>query len=259
VSLAWTRSTDASTFWYCVQSGGQGCFRVDPPKTTFTHPMLWPGTTYSFSVVALDAAGHRSGSSNTVFYTTPPDVTPPSPAPVLSATAIYPMRVSLAWTASKDNATQVYYTLLKEGVPQLANVIAYPSLTVIDLSPLTAYAFAVDASDAFGNVVRSNILSVTTSAADDTVPPTAPTNLRLSSESSAPEIWLDWNQSTDNLDAQPQITYQVFLNGQLDDVTIGAGETVTYCPASGATTIGVKAVDTSGNTSALSNEIVFDC
>src|SRR3954469_1968593 len=134
VTLAWTKATDnSSNFWYCVQSSGQGCFRVDPPKTTFTHPMLWPGTTYRFSVVALDATGNRSGSSNTVTYTTPADLTPPSPPPVLTATAVYPMRISLAWTASKDNATQVYYTVYKDGSPQLLNVIGDGSLTVLDL------------------------------------------------------------------------------------------------------------------------------
>jgi chitodextrinase len=221
VSLAWDKSTDkSSNFWYCVQSSGQGCFRVNPPETTFTHPALWPGSTYAFSVVAVDSTGNRSGSSNTVTYTTPPDVTAPSPPPALTATAVYPMRVSLAWTQSKDNATQVYYTLFKDGAPQWAN-LGFISSTVLDLSPSTTYAFGVEARDAFGNVARSNTLSVTTAAATDTVPPSAPMNLRLSSESGAPEIWLDWDQSTDNSDPQLQILYEVCLNGELDDVTIG--------------------------------------
>src|SRR3954470_16348839 len=180
LSLAWTKSSGGSNFWYCVQSGGQGCFRVDPPTTSFTHPALWPGTTYAFSVVTVDANGNRSGSSNTVRYTTPADVTPPSPPPVLSATAVYPMRISLTWTASKDNATQVYYTLLKDGLPQLVNVIGDGSLTVLDLSPSTTYEFVVEARDAFGNLTRSNTLFVTTTAPSDTVPPTVPANLRLS-------------------------------------------------------------------------------
>jgi hypothetical protein len=81
----------------------------------------------------------------------------------------------------------------------------------------------------------------------------------LSSESAAPEIWLDWDQSTDNSDPQLQIGYQVYLNGQLDHVTFGTGETITYCPGTGATTIQANAVDTSGNASAPSNQILFDC
>jgi chitinase len=260
VSLAWDPSTDNSTdWWYCVQSGGAGCFRVNPPQTTFTQPKLAPNSTYSFSVVALDAAGNRSGSSNTVTYTTPPDVTPPSPAPELTATAVYPTRISLAWTESKDNVSQVYYTLFKDGTPSGANLIGYRSATVLDLSPSTTYEFVVEARDQSGNAVRGNVLSVPTPAATDTVPPTVPTNLRLSSESAAPEIWLDWDQSTDDTDPQSQIMYDVYLNGELDHAAIGYGETITYCPGVGPTTITVRAVDTSGNASGPSNEIVFDC
>jgi hypothetical protein len=55
-------------------------------------------------------------TSNTVSYTNPPDVTPPT-APTLTATAVWPTRVSLLWTESVDNATQVSYTLLVDGSP----------------------------------------------------------------------------------------------------------------------------------------------
>src|SRR5262245_13178636 len=36
ISLAWNALTDSGTWWYCVQKDGSGCFRVDPPTTTFT-------------------------------------------------------------------------------------------------------------------------------------------------------------------------------------------------------------------------------
>src|SRR5687767_10024174 len=72
ISLAWNASTDnSSNWWYCVQRDGLGCFRVDPPQTTFTHLKLWPDSTYNYSIVAVDSAGNRSGASNTVTYTTP--------------------------------------------------------------------------------------------------------------------------------------------------------------------------------------------
>jgi chitodextrinase len=260
ISLAWNASTDNSTnWWYCVQVGGQGCYRVNPPQTTFTHPTLWPDRTTTWSVVALDAAGNRSGSSNTVTYTTPPDTTPPSPAPELTVTAVYPTRISVAWTESKDNVTQVFYTLFKDGSPYGADLIGYRAATVLDLSPSTTYEFVIEARDQFGNTVRGSVVSVTTPAVTDTVPPTVPANLRLSSESAAPEIWLDWDQSTDDTGPQSQIMYDVYLNGELDHATIGYGETVTYCRGEEPNTIVVKAVDTSGNESAPSNEILFDC
>ncbi len=46
-----------------------------------------------------------------------------------------------------------------------------------------------------------------------------------------------------------------------DGTTIGDGSTLSYCRVigSGPTVFTVQAVDTSGNRSAPSNELVFDC
>lgn len=257
ISLAWNASTDNSNnWWYCVQRDGLGCFRVDPPQTTFTNPKLLPNTTFNYSVIAIDAAGNRSGSSNTVSHTTPPDTTPPT-APTLSVTGVWPVRISLSWTTSVDNATQVFYTLLADGSPYGADMIGSRSALVLDRSPSTTYVFKVTVRDGYGNTNESNVVTVTTPGVTDTVPPTAPTNLRLSSESSAPEIWLDWDQSTDDTDPQSQILYDVYLNGEPEHAAVGYGETVVYCRGEGPNTIAIRAVDTSGNASVFSNEIVF--
>jgi hypothetical protein len=121
--------------------------------------------------------------------------------------------------------------------------------------------FMVTVRDYFGNTSQSNAVSVTTPAATDTVAPTAPANLSLSSESSPPEAWLDWDQSTDDTDPQSQILYEVYVNGDLagESTVIGYGSTITYCRTEGPNTIVVKAIDTSGNVSAPSDEIVFAC
>ena len=170
---------------------------------------------------------------------------------------MWPTRVSLSWTQSVDNSTQVWYTLLVNGSPYGADLIGYRSATVLDRSPATTYAFKVTVRDQFGNTAQSNVVSVTTPAVTDTVAPTAPTNLRLSSESAVPEIWLDWDQSTDDTDPQSQIMYDVYLNGVPEHAAIGYGDTIVYCRGEGPNTIVVRAVDTSGNTSAPSNQIVF--
>ncbi len=261
ISLAWNASRDnSSNWWYCVQRDGLGCFRVDPPQTTFTYPKLLPNTTFNYSVVAVDAAGNRSGRSNTVSYTTPPDTTPPT-APTLTSNAVWPTRVSLSWSQSVDNTSQVWYTLLVNGSPYGADLIGYRGVTVLRLSPAATYVFKVTVRDAYGNTAQSNSLSVKTLATTDTTPPTAPSNLRLSSESSPPEAWLDWDQSTDNSDLQSQILYDVYVNGALAEeaTVIGYGETLAYCRTAGDNTIVVRAVDTSGNMSAPSNQIVFSC
>jgi chitodextrinase len=258
ISLAWdVSSSKSSSWWYCIQRDGLGCVRVDPPKTTFTFSRLWPGTTFNYSVVAIDQNGNRSAPSNTVTYATPPDATPPS-APTLSVTGLWPTRVSLAWTQSTDTS-QVFVTLLVDGSPSFSGQLGYLSFTVLRLVPETTHTFQISVRDFFGNTAESNTVTVTTPAVTDRTPPTVPQNLRLSSESSIPEIWLDWNRSTDDTDPQSLIMYEVFLNGVLDQLgtTIGAGDTITYCQGEGTNTIAVRAVDTSGNASAFSNQIVF--
>jgi hypothetical protein len=259
ISLAWNASTDNSSNWWYIVQGCGGTIGVDPPKSTFTN-RLGPSRTYSCSVYAVDAAGNRSGTSNVVTHTTPADTTSPT-APTITADAVWPTRVSVSWTQSTDNWSQVWYTLLVNGSPYGADLIGYRGVTVIDLAPATRHTFKVTVRDTFGNRAESNTISVATPAVTDTVAPSAPTDLRLSSESSPPEAWLDWTQSTDDTDPQSQILYRVFVNGELagESTTIGYGSTITYCRGEGVNRIFLRAVDTSGNVSAPSNEILFDC
>jgi chitodextrinase len=257
VSLAWDASTSkSSNWWFCVQRSGSGCIRVDPPRTSLTLTQLIPRTTYSWSVVAVDQNGNRSAPSNTVSYTTPPDTAAPT-APVLSVGPVYPTRITVSWTASVDDTSQVSYTLLVDGSPGTADQVGYLQATILHLAPSSSHTFQVTVRDASGNASSSNVLSVTTPAATDATPPSAPPNLRLSPESSVPEIWLDWDPATDNSDPQSLLEYQVFLNGTFDHSEIGAVDSITYCRDGGPNTIAVRAVDTSGNASMFSNEIVF--
>jgi hypothetical protein len=258
ISLAWDAPTGGSdNWWYCLQRDGLGCIRIDPPATTYTRTGLWPSTTFNYSLVAVSSTGRRSGSSNTVTYTTPPDVTPPT-TPTLTSTGVWPVRASVSWTRSVDNVSQVWYTLLVDGDPYAADQIGWQSALVLDRTPSTTYSFQVTVRDYFGNTAASNVVTVTTPAVTDFEPPTAPTNLRLSPESGAPEIWLDWDQSTDNSDPQSLILYDVYLNGVFHEHSaVGYGETITYCQGEGPNTITMRAVDSSGNASGFSNEIVF--
>ncbi len=261
VTLAWDASSaNSSNWWYCVQNGGTGCIRVNPPQTTLTRTQLLPDRTFSFSVYAINSAGNRSASSNTVTFTTPPDTTPPSPPPTLSLTAVHPVRISVAWTASTDNLSQVWYSLFMNNAPVVENSIGLGSATLLYLTPSTTYVFKVTARDASGNTVTSNVLSVTTPAATDAVAATVPTNIVLSPETSSPEIWLDWSPSTDNVDPQSLILYEIYQNGVLTtDGGIGAPEGITFCRFTGPIEVVLRAVDTSGNRSGPSSALMFVC
>jgi cellulose 1,4-beta-cellobiosidase len=112
----------------------------------------------------------------------------------------------------------------------------------------------VTAGDTWNNLSPpSNAVTVTTPASDpnDTIPAAAPTNL-WANKGGCGEVWLFWTQSTDNVDAQSQIRYDVYIKGTLEPTAtvLGAGQTIFYVTADGHYTFEVVAVDAAGNASA---------
>ncbi len=258
VSLAWDASSNNSkSFWYCVQRNGDGCIRVDPPRTTVTFNRLLPNKTHTFAVYANSSQG-RSAISNTVSHTTPPDTTAPSPPPTLSVVSVAPTTVSIAWTQAVDEISQVWTSLFVNGSAYFVDALRPPNATLYNLASETMYEFRVTVRDAYGNSVESNLLAVTTPAVTDTQPPTAPAGL-VASQRHDPEIPLTWTQSTDDTDPQSAIRYQVVQDGVVQGHAVGQGRTTIYCLALGPTEIFVQAVDTSGNVSAPSNTVTSDC
>jgi chitodextrinase len=260
VTLAWNPSTDNSgNFSYRVTERGINEYTVAVPqtRTTTTFTRLWPERTYTYTVYAVDAAGNRSGDSNIVTHTVPADVTPPTPAPQLTVNAFRPARAGFSWTRSVDNVSQVQYTLYANGIPQVS-AFDYTSHTLFYLTPSATYDFQVIARDVSGNAVEGNTVSVTMPSTTDTVPPSAPTDLAGAEITN--EVHMTWTQSTDDRDPQSEILYEFYLNGVLNpDVNFG-GSGLVYCrEASGFTTVVARAVDSSGNRSEPSNQIVVQC
>jgi hypothetical protein len=259
ISLAWDAAKgSSSTWWYCVVRDGLGCLRVDPPQTTLSLSKLWPGRTTMYTVVTVDLNGHRSAPSNSVTHTTPPDTTPPSPAPVVSLQNAWPTRIMVSWTLARDELTQTWHDLYIDGVVHFEAFLT--PWTIFYLDPESTHTFQVKARDYFGNTVESNVLTVTTPPKTDNNAPTAPTNLQFSSETAPPELWLTWNQSSDDTDSASLILYETYLNGVLvPDGGVGGTNTIAYCRDIGPTTVVLRAVDTSGNRSGPSNELSIDC
>ena len=229
-----------------------------PAADDYLLSRLWPGRTTTYTVVTVSSNGSRSAPSNSVTHTTPPDTTPPSPAPVLSELAVYPTRITVSWTQAVDDLTQTTHTLFVDGAPVHAAFLS--TWTVFYLEPSTTHSFKVTARDYFGNSVDSNVLSLTTLPKTDNNAPSAPTNLQFSSETAPPELWLTWNPSTDDTDSQNLILYETYLNGVLvPDGGVGGTNTIAYCRDIGPTTVVLRAVDTSGNRSGPSNELNITC
>jgi chitodextrinase len=178
IDLAWTASTDNvgvtgyRIYRNGVQIGSSG-------TNAYSDLTAQPSTSYSYHVVAEDAAGNSSASSNTANVTTPGDTTAPTAPSNLGATAVGPTRVDLSWTPSSDNIAVDRYRIHRNGV-QIATSLM-PTYSDTAAQPSTAYSYVVDAVDAAGNVsVPSNTASVTTPAPASTLTftPVADTTLR---------------------------------------------------------------------------------
>jgi Fibronectin type III domain len=270
VSLRWNPSTDNSgQFSYRVKiiwwnSPSNVLATVSQTQTAYTVQYLAPFGKYSFAVYAIDGSGNRSSDSNLVTAETSGDTIPPS-APVLQATALGPSQVQLTWTNSVDNIPNYCctYTLTRNGSPltQHINTAAAPSghqsVIIRHLPPGTVNTFTVTAIDYTGrNSSTSNSVSSETWPSTDTTPPSVPTNFHvISFDNGGGEGWFGWTQSTDDIDAQNNIEYEIYVNGVLSPLPVSAGvdfDFVYSLPGVCENTFTVKAVDQTGNTSAAS-------
>jgi len=163
VSLTWFASTD--NFGVIGYELFYGNFDLG----TFTDTVLSligfkPGTPYTFTVKARDAAGNLSVASNatTVLLAVPPDTTPPTAPTNVTTVSVTSSSAALRWTASTDDVGVVVYQVLVNG--SVVATVTSASASVTGLSSGTTYSVAVRALDAAGNTSpASGAISVTTS------------------------------------------------------------------------------------------------
>ncbi|HUC86818.1 MAG TPA: fibronectin type III domain-containing protein, partial [Candidatus Saccharimonadales bacterium] len=261
ISLAWNASTD--------NTGGSGVagyhlYRngtlvASPTGTTYTNTGLAADTSYSYSVSAYDHAANGSQASAAVSVKTKA-VTPPSTPTGLTATAANSAQVNLKWNASTDNVSIVSYKIYRDGsTTALATITAPTSSTVTyqdaAVSANTTYSYQVAAVNALGTEgTKSASASVTTPKAPDKTPPSVPTGLKSTAQTTT-TISLAWNPSTDNTGGSGLAGYHVYRNNTLIaspasnayvDVNLTPGTAYTYK---------VSAYDKAANGSAASAAI----
>src|SRR5262245_18770984 len=131
---------------------------------------------------------------------TPPviDNTPPTAPTNLAVASKTSSTVSLSWAASTDNVGVSGYRII-EGETE-GGTSTQTSFTVMGLAPSSTHAYIARAFDAAGNVsADSNAVTVTTDPpVIDNMPPTAPTNLAVTSKTST-SVSLSWTAATDNV------------------------------------------------------------
>jgi uncharacterized repeat protein (TIGR01451 family) len=263
VALNWTGSTDnVGVAGYLIERcQGAGCSTFTEiasavgTGTTFVDTVA-QGALYSYRVRASDAAGNTSSYSNTSSVAVPDTQAPSAPGTV-TATAASATIVNLSWIAAADNVGVADYWV--ERCPGVCTTTGFVRIATAagtafndtGLTPNTTYSYALLAEDAAGNVGPSSNVSVVTTPASDTTPPSVPTGL-TSSGITASQIALSWAAATDNVAVAG---YHVFRNG----VQIGTASLPTYLDSGLAAattyTYSVTAFDATGNESAPSSSI----
>jgi hypothetical protein len=257
VSLAWDPLTGSAS--YRVRDNWGREIAVPGTQTSVTwkypHPPLHPGSTYSFSAYAVDAAGRVSSSSNSVTVALPPDTRAPT-VPTLSVTSVGTRHISLTW-ASTDDSPWISYLVTRDGVRISSGWISATSRTFTLLQPGTSYTFTAQARDYFENVDGGTVsavsapLTVTTAANDgsDVTAPTQPSPVGADLYDGSTEIQVSWGPSTDDVTPQNVILYEMYVNGVHENSAIGTTQTTGY-GVRGENVITVIAIDEAGNRSA---------
>ena len=161
-NLSWTASTDnVGVSYYRIFVNG--VFHSNSNATTATVSGLAQGTTYTFYVIAVDAANNASPQSNTATGTTLTDTQAPTAPLNLSVTSVGTNNIAVQWTAATDNVGVTSYDIYVNG--ELMGSTSSTSTNIANLNPLTAYSIYIVAKDAAGNVSpQSNTVTATTTA-----------------------------------------------------------------------------------------------
>jgi hypothetical protein len=264
VSFEWDPITGSASYRLRDNWGRE--ISVPGTQTSITwkypHPPLQNGATYSFSAYAVDAAGNKSASSNTVSVSLPLDKQAPT-VPAFSVTSVGTRHIGLTWS-STDDSPFISYQVYKDGVRISTGWISETSRTFTLLQPGTTYTFTAQAKDRFVNESGGNLsavsppFSVATKPDDgsDVTPPTQPSSVQAESYGDLEmQVW--WTASTDDVTPQSVIVYEIYVNGVHENTAIGTNMTPSAYGVRGNNVITVIAIDEAGNRSTAGQTTLF--
>ncbi len=224
ISLSWNTVTDATYYKVYRDNRQQG---GNIAGTTYTDT-VFPGTTYKYHVIAFDGDGVITTSNVESATSTGTALTTPPAAPVLSVDRTLDAIILLSWTAV-SNADSYTLTRIVDGGNDVIVLSGTSGLSTGDTGLLsgTAYKYFVTATNTFGESVRSNtVTTTTTGTAPDTTPPVitvTPEEITLELNSPAPE--LTTGVRTDD-------GSEITISGTVDVGTVG-DYTITYSSTDG--------------------------
>lgn len=247
VALSWGAATDdvGVVFYELRRDGIAIAFQE---ARVFTDTQLVNGTTYQYTVLAIDAAGNASPVSSV--SGTPADTIAPTTPGGLAATA-GDTQVSLSWSAATDNVGVAKYRVYRDNALIGEPTTLYYADT--GLQNGVQHAYKVVAVDAAGNTSPATTPVNATPVApvvSDQTPPSTPTN--LAGTAGTNQASLTWTASTDNVGVTG---YKVYRGGQLVGTPVGPSYTDTGLANGTAYVYTVAAVDAMGNTSPVSGSV----
>lgn len=211
--------------------------------STFTDTNLQASTTYTYAVIALDAADNQSPASEPLSVTTLTDMqAPTTPANFVGTSTTN--SIALDWTPSTDNIAVTGYEIWRDGV--LLGTTTDTNFTDTNLQSGTTYIYTLRAFDAAGNYSSYAQLHIATITPDITAPAVSITDpANGTTVSSNTTITASATDATG-------VTGVQFL---LDGVPLGPEDTVapyqytwnTTSVSNGAHTLSARARDPAGN------------
>jgi hypothetical protein len=208
----------------------------------YTVSSLTNGTSYSFTIKAVNTSGYESNNSAAAAAIPVP---PPAIPSGLEATA-GDSKVSLRWIANTETNLKGYF-IYQDGVKLNSTPYRITSFDVAaGLTNGVTYSFAIQSIDDGG--YESAISAAVTATPRDTTPPAIPTGLKGSGVNSAAD--LRWDPNTES-DLQG---YNIYQNGtKVNGSPITATNyTVSSLTNGAAYSFSITSIDLLGNESAQS-------
>ena len=168
-TITWTTNEPSSSRVDYGTSAGSLNLNTNDATLVTSHSAtlssLTPGTTYFFRVSSTDAANNGATSPITAdppaSFTTPTqDTTPPTITAVNAAPAPNGTSATITWTTNEPSSSRVDYGTSAGSLTLTSNdaaLVTSHSVTLVNLTPGTAYFFRARSTDAANNEATSPV------------------------------------------------------------------------------------------------------
>lgn len=247
ISLSYVLPTDSDFSHTNVYVNGVKDNGTNIIGTTYTISGLTESTLYDVVVKSVDTSGNESTGSSisvTTNATTTGDTTPPNNVTSLTHT-VTDTTLDLSYVLPTD-ADFSHLDIFLDGIKYNTTPITATTYSITGLTPSTAYVVNVKSVDTTGNSSNGSTLNFSTTSSIDTVAPSVPTGVVVTTANAG--LLVNWDDNSEN----DVSGYNVYVDGIKDNSTLISSSYYSINALSNDVSyaITVTAVDESGNESA---------